>query len=117
LTSPVLDRGDIVLTRFPFTDLTGASLRPAVVVSRGQIGEDVVLAAISSVLRGTMAPTDCTVTVDDPEFELTGLRVASVIRTHKLAAVERAVVVRRLGRLGPQLQAQVDRLLRIVLGL
>ena len=30
-----LSRGDVVLTRFPFTDLMGSSLRPAVVVSQG----------------------------------------------------------------------------------
>lgn len=78
----------MVLTRFPFTDLTGASLRPAVVVSQGQIGEDIVLLAISSVVRGTLAPTDYTVEIAHPEFALTGLRVTSVIRSHKLAAVE-----------------------------
>ena len=43
MTGPMLSRGDVVLTRFPFTDLTGASHRPAVVVSRGQIGQDIVL--------------------------------------------------------------------------
>ena len=114
MTPPTLSRGDVVLTRFPFTDLTGASLRPAVVVSQGQIGQDVVLVAISSVVRGALAPTDYTVEVTHPEFALTGLRVTSVIRTHKLAAVERSVIVRRLGCLGPQLQAEVDSLLRMV---
>ena len=58
MTALTLSRGDIVLTRFPFTDLTGASLRPALVVSPGQIGEDVVLVAISSVVRGSHVPTD-----------------------------------------------------------
>jgi mRNA interferase MazF len=62
-------------------------------------------------------PTDYTVESTHPEFTLTGLRVTSVLRTHKLAAVERSVIVRRLGRLGPQLQVEVDRLLRVVLGL
>ncbi len=75
------------------------------------------LVAISSVVRGTLAPTDYTVEANHPEFSLTGLRVTSVIRTHKLAAVERSVIVRRLGSLGPQLQAEVDRLLRAVLAL
>jgi mRNA interferase MazF len=89
-----LAHGDVVLTRFPFTDLTG-----------------------SSVVRGALALTDYTVETTHPEFVLTGLRVTSVIRTHKLAAVERSVIVRRLGRLGPQLQAEVDRLLRMVLEL
>lgn len=69
-------RGDVVLTRFPFTDLTGASLRPAVVVSQGQIGQDLVLVAISSVVRGSVAPTDLPVETAHPEFAATGLRVS-----------------------------------------
>ena len=117
MTPPMLARGDVVLTRFPFTDLTGASLRPAVVVSQGHIGQDIVLIAISSVVRGVLAPTDYPMEMTHPEFTLTGLRVRSVLRVHKLAAVERSVIGRRLGRLGPQLQAAVDRLLRLVLGL
>ncbi len=117
MTPSALARGEVVLTRFPFTDLTGTSVRPAVVASQGQIGEDQVVMAISSVVRGTLAPTDHTVETTHPEFGLTGLRVTSVMRTHKLAAVERWVIVRRLGRLGPQLQSEVDRLLRTVLGL
>jgi mRNA interferase MazF len=76
-----------------------------------------VLVAISSVVRGALAATDYTLGMTHPEFALTGLRVTSVLRMHKLAAVERSVIVRRLGRLGPQLQAEVDGLLRVVLGL
>jgi mRNA interferase MazF len=48
LSSRTLARGDVVLRQFPFTDLSGSRIRPAVVVSHGQIGDDVVLAAISS---------------------------------------------------------------------
>lgn len=117
MTVQSLVRGDVVLTRFPFTDLKGSRLRPAVVVSQGEIGQDVVLVAISSVVRGSLAPTDCLIETTHPEFPMTGLQVTSVIRAHKLAAVERSVIVRRLGRLGPQLQVEADRLLRVVLGL
>ncbi|MEP7341338.1 MAG: type II toxin-antitoxin system PemK/MazF family toxin [Acidobacteriota bacterium] len=83
----VLTRGDVILTQFPFTDLSGSTLRPALVVSQGQIGQDVVLVAVSSVLRGSMVSTDYTVDTSHPEFRLTGLRVASIIRAHKLAVV------------------------------
>jgi len=83
----------------------------------GQIGQDIILAAISSVLRGTLAPTDYTVDTTHPEFAMTGLRVTSVFRIHKLATVERSVISCRLGRIGPRLQAEVDRLLRVVLAL
>ena len=89
MPAPTLSRGDVVLTRFPFTDLTGASLRPALVISPGQIGEDVVLVAVSSVVRGSRVPTDYVVGTNHPEFPLTGLRVTSVLRLHKLATVER----------------------------
>ena len=109
--------GDIVLTRFPFTDLSGASLRPALVVSPGQIGQDIVLVGISSVVRGALAPTDYTVDATHPEFPLTGLLVTSALRLHKLATAERSIIARRLGRVGPQLQAAVDSLLRVVVGL
>ena len=86
MTPPTLSRGDVVLTHFPRTDLIGAALRSAVVVSQGQIGQDLVLIAISSVVRGSLAPTDYTVESTYPEFVLTGLRVTSVLRMHKWAA-------------------------------
>jgi mRNA interferase MazF len=110
-------RGDVVLTPFPFTDLRGSSVRPALIVSQGMIGQDVVLAGISSVVRGAAVPTDYLIDVSDPEFRTTGLRVASVVRLHKLASVDASILLRRLGRLGPQTQQEVDRLLRAVLGL
>lgn len=114
---PMLERGDAVLTRFPFTGLTGASVRPGLIVSQGPVGEDVVLIAVSSVIRGARAPSDYILSMTHPEFGLTGLRLESVFRTHKLVAVERSVIVRRLGRVGLQLQAEVDLRLRAVLGL
>ncbi len=83
----VLARGDVVLTRFPFTDLTGSSVRPALLISAGQIGQDVVLAGISSVLRGGAFSTDLVVNPTHPEFARTGLRLPSVLRLHKLATV------------------------------
>jgi mRNA interferase MazF len=110
-------RGDIVLTRFPFTDLSGSAVRPALVISRGLIGADVVLVGISSVVRGAIAATDCLIEPTHPEFAGTGLKVRSVVRTHKLAAVEDSLLVRRLGQLGSSLQLQIDNLLRQVLGL
>jgi mRNA interferase MazF len=115
--SAVLARGDVVLTRFPFTDLTGSSVRPALVVSVGMIGQDIILAGISSVVRGSAIATDLIVDVSHPNFQQTGLRVASVIRLHKLVTVESAVLVRKLGKVSAPIQAEVDRILRLVLGL
>lgn len=81
------------------------------------MGRDIIVAAISSIVRQDLAPTDCLVETTNPEFASTGLRVTSVLRLHKLATVEQRVIVRRLGRVGPQLSAEVDKLLRVALGL
>jgi mRNA interferase MazF len=112
-----LSRGDVVLTPFPFTDLTQTSLRPALVISDGPIGNDVVLAGVSSVVRGQQVATDLLIDTSHPEFKLTGLRVASVIRLHKLATVEQRILVRRLGKIGSQLQLEVNVSLRRALAL
>ncbi len=84
---PTYSRGDVLLTQFPFTDLTGASLRPCLVVSAALIGQDLIVAGISSVVRGGAIPTDLQVQTSHTEFRRAGLRVQSVIRLHKLATV------------------------------
>ena len=112
-----LRRGDIVLTRFPFTDLSGSAVRPALVVSQGQVVNDVVLMGVSSVVRHPIAPSDILCEKTHQEFAATTLKVTSVFRAHKLVAVETKVLSRRLGRLGPLQQAKVDHKLRVVLGL
>jgi mRNA interferase MazF len=118
LSTVKLSKGDVVLTKFPFTDLSGVSVRPALVISPSVIGEDVVLTAISSVVRGVgVASTDFVLPTTHPDFSLTGLRVSSVVRTHKLFTVQTSVVVRRLGLISPAIQLEIDKLLHIVLGL
>jgi len=110
-------RGDVVLTPFPFTDLKGNSVRPALIVSQGTIGRDIVAVGISSVIRSPLGNTEFKIEPTHPEFALTGLRVASVIRLHKMVALDQSVLLRRLGRVGPLIQAEADLRLRLVLGL
>jgi mRNA interferase MazF len=112
-----LRRGDVVLAQIPYTDLRGVSIRPALVLSQGPIGQDVVLVAISTVSRGTAIASDIPLLPSHSEFKSTGLQHPSVLRVHKLVTVELSVVKRRLGQIGPQLQAQVDNALRGVVGL
>jgi mRNA interferase MazF len=114
---PTISRGDVLLTQFPFTDLSGATVRACLVVSPGLIGQDLIVAGISSVVRGDAIGTDVLVEASHPEFSQTGLRVRSVIRLHKLAAIQQSVISRRLGMIGLQLQAEVDQRLKVALGL
>lgn len=84
--------GTIVLTRFPFTDLSGDKRRPALVISRdNDRRSDLVVCFITSVPRSgpDMAPIAATAG--------TGLKVPSVIRFDKLSTLDRSVIAGKLG--------------------
>src|SRR5438309_6092002 len=46
----VLHQGDVVLVPFPFADLTGQKVRPAVIVSADPQGSELIVAFVTSVL-------------------------------------------------------------------
>ena len=113
-----MTRGTVVLTPFPFTDLTGAKVRPAVVVSRtDRPGLDAILAFISSVVPPALLPTDLGLYPTHPDFRASGLKVPSVIKCDKLATVDRQVILGELGVLSPTLLNELDRRLRLALEL
>lgn len=100
--------GDVVLIRFPQSDLQAGKLRPALVVAitPGKYG-DLLLAAISSRLYQAVAGVDEIIYPSDTDFAQTHLKVASVIRASRLATVESSVIDAHLGRISS------DRLQRI----
>ena len=80
-----VQRGDIVLVPFPFTDLTTEKLRPAVVISADPQKTDVIIAFISSVVSpAELSETDYTLSRDNPDFTRTGLRKDLTFRMTKL---------------------------------
>jgi len=111
-----LGRDDVVLVSFPFTDLSGQKLRPALIVGR-PLGDDVVLAFITSRSSEAVPKAEYGIAPGDAEFAATGLKIASRVRLSKLATLHRALVRRRLGRIGPRSRRAVDGALRYVLDL
>lgn len=88
--------GTIVLTDFPFTDLTATKRRPALVVSTDNDRRtDVVVAYITSVAR---VDPDA---VPIPATPGTGLKVPSVVRFDKIATIDRSILSGRLGNADP----------------
>ena len=111
-------RGTVLLTPFPFTDLSGAKVRPAVVVSRSnRPGDDVILAFISSVVPPRPLPTDLVVDPSQPNFRETGLKVPSIVKCDKLATVQRRIILGELGQLSASLLRELDQRLRHALHL
>lgn len=111
-----MTKGTVILTPFPFTNLTGQKNRPAVVLSLSHQGEDVVVAFISSVVRDP-TETDLLISKNHPGFETTGLKKDSVIKLDKLATISRKIVLGRLGDLSPDLLEEVNMKLRLALDL
>ena len=100
-------KGKIVLIPFPFTDLTAAKLRPALVLYEGD--RDVVLAFISSKVYAGAGPAGVLVTASHAGFLKSGLKVDSVIRLDKIATVLKDLMVGELGELDDGLRAEVNR--------
>lgn len=112
-----LSRGDIVLVRFPFTDLSSSKRRPAVLLWTNSTSTDFTLAFISSQRLRRAEVGDVLVLPRHPEFLLTGLSAGSKIRTTRLATLSRDLLTRWLGRLGPLLMSDLDRALVAVLNI
>ena len=113
-----LGRGDIVLVSFPFTDLSSQKVRPGLILTPDSSASDFLLAFISSVVQvGAANPTDFVLEQDHPDFLSTGLKKTSVFRMNKLLTVNKTLIKKRLGRVSPSIQVELDHRLRIATGL
>jgi mRNA interferase MazF len=84
--------GAVVLTDFPFTDLSAAKRRPALVISTdNERRVDVVVVYITSVPR---IEPDAVPIMPTPG---NGLKVPSLVRFDKLATINKAILAGRLG--------------------
>src|SRR6185369_1803227 len=116
----LVKRGSVVLIRYPFTDLSGAKARPALILTPDELLprlEDVLCLFISSAIPEELLPTDFVLGPGQPSFLKTGLKRRSVLRMHKLALLHKGLVLRVLGEGDAPLMREVDQRLRLALGL
>lgn len=100
--------GDIVLIRFPQTDLKAGKLRPALVIAIAPgIHDDLLLALITSRTYQAVPDFDEIIAPSDVDYETTGLKVGSVVRLGRLASVTPAVINARLGNIFPERLEQI----------
>ena len=113
-----MTKGKVVLVPFPFDDLTANKVRPAICLT-DPIGSHrhVIVAFISSQVPQTPVGTDVVLDPRRNDFMETGLRVASVLRLHRLVTLTTGLIVRQLGELSPLWQQEVDNKLALLFGL
>lgn len=105
--------GDIVRVPFPYTDRNTRQHRPALVVSRGSVGEGGVLLWVAMITSAENRPWAEDVAISD--LHAAGLPVPSVIRPVKIATVEKRHV-ERLGAVSGEERQVVMQTIRRLLG-
>lgn len=96
------------LVEYPFSDGTGAKVRPVLVVSRDEFnnGDDVVVVPISS-RPDKSDPYSIYIDERSSLFSKTGLRYSSAVKWSKPFTMDKSLLIRRLGFLDEQLLMQV----------
>ena len=108
---PSSSKNDIILVRYPFSDLSGAKVRPAIVVSASHSSQDIFIVPLTSktvpLLAGEFLLAD---------WKAGGLNVATAVK-RGLYTVHQSLIVKTVGRLSPRDTPQLQRSLREWLGL
>ncbi len=110
-------RGDVVLVRFPNSDLKTYKKRPALVVQGDDLNTGLpqkIVALITSNLSRT-GPTRIHVRQSDPNGQTMGLRTDSMIVADNLATVLDREIYKRIGHCPTM--PHVDQALKLTLGL
>jgi len=102
--------GQIVLFRFPQADLEAGKLRPALLLGQ-LLGEydDWLICMISTQLRHAVPKFDEIVQENDSDFADSGLKVASVIRSGRVAVVQGEMLLGAVGHIAPERLQRIKR--------
>lgn len=104
--------GDMVLVPFPFTDLSGSKVRPALILGVQKSGDDITVCFVSSHKQNKKYPGDVILKESDKKFDITGLKTSSIIKVTKIATLDKAVILGKIGELDKNKLQEVKKLLK-----
>ena len=105
-----MTKGDIVLVTFPFTDLKGSKLRPAVILTKTAL--DVTVCFITS----QICWQESTDVLLMPSLK-SGIRKQSLIRTNKIATIDKSLAKGLMGTLDSNEIQEFNQKLKLLLQL
>ena len=108
---PNYSKRDVILVRYPFSDLSNSKIRPAVVVSAAHSSQDILITPLTSQTRS----------LREGEFKLSawsaaGLNVATVVK-RGVYTIHEGLVIKVIGRLADADAKRLEQSLRSWLGL
>lgn len=103
------------MINFPFTNLIGSKVRPALVIVEKK--EDIIVIGVFSKVPGVIEDSWFLLEEDIKGFNQTGLKKRSVIKTEKIAVIHNSIVKKKLGNLPDNIFVAVKEKLRKTLNL
>jgi len=103
---PSFSRHNLILVRYPFSDLSTSKVRPAVIVSPPHVSHDLMIVPITSRLTGLLLGEFILT-----EWRAAGLNVASAIK-RGIYTVDSNLVIKLIGQLTPPDTLQLDASIR-----
>ena len=108
----------IVLIDFPFDDFSETKLRPALCLTN-PISEhnQIVLALITSNLQNANETADVLIEKDQVDFQVTGLKVSSVIKIHRLLTTTDKIIRKIIGDLPESYYSEIYEKIKRLFGI
>jgi mRNA-degrading endonuclease toxin of MazEF toxin-antitoxin module len=115
-----MNRGDVILVRFPHPSGVRGKKRPAIIVQSDAYAGAVstlVVAEVTKNLSMANDPACLFIDLSTPEGKATGLIGNSVVSCLLLATVDADTVAKVLGTLSPTMKQKLNDCLKVALGL
>ena len=116
-----VNRGDVVLVDYLFSDRTGSKVRPCLVVQNDinnqRLDDTIVVAISSNIARGSSEPTQFVLHRSTHEGQQSGLLFDSAVQCENILTVDCQFVQRKIGTLPANSMAQMDDCLKSSLGI
>jgi len=108
---PSYSKGSVILVRFPFSDLTSAKVRPAVVVNAPHPSRDVLIVPLTSKLD-RLQPGEFLM----HGWQDAGLNVPSAVK-RGIFTIDQDLIIRIVGSVAAEDERELEQSLRAWLGL
>ncbi len=94
--------GDVVVVNFPFSNLKGQKLRPAIVLAIVEFDNLILCQVTSKPYASTSA-----IQITEADFVVGGLPIVSYIRPDKLFTSDPSIISKSIGKLSAKVRKQV----------
>jgi mRNA interferase MazF len=108
---PSYSKNEVILVRYPFSNLSGSKVRPAVVVNDSHSSQDVIIVPLTSKVASLLAGE-----FEIADWQAAGLNVSSAVK-RGLYTIHQSLVMKVIGKLSNRDAGSLEISLRDWLGL